>query len=241
METRYRNLMLERETSGGGGPYFYSSMSTADPEAHGGSVTSTTINGYYYNNDHPEQYNQHQCQYDQHYHDQYINNHHQPHQYNNGNVQPYHEPSYEEQVNECTEALNNFGYLESNPQHQHQYPIPHQGQRQNAISDPVQQNPYYHPYDDHALRPHLNLHHHQPHQLAGDSHPNVPDSDRFSNGGAGSSTAPEGTTNSGNSPDSATEKNGEDACGENVIIVRGGLYEADLESWTCVATYWPGK
>jgi hypothetical protein len=36
------------------------------------------------------------------------------------------------------------------------------------------------------------------------------------------------------------EPNPVEDCIGNVIIVRGGLYEADLETWTCVATYWPG-
>jgi len=39
---------------------------------------------------------------------------------------------------------------------------------------------------------------------------------------------------------SATSASDETICG-NFIVVRGGLYEADLESWTCTATYWPGE
>ncbi|XP_035703200.1 phospholipase DDHD1 isoform X2 [Folsomia candida] len=54
----------------------------------------------------------------------------------------------------------------------------------------------------------------------------------------------EGVKNGGrrSSDEGPSTRREEDAagCGDNIIIVRGGLYEADLESWTCVATYWPG-
>jgi hypothetical protein len=157
----------------------------------------------------------------------YYNNHHQYHQYPAYSHQQYcHNNEYleqqyqEGQMNECVDALGNLSYQQTNQYHdQHYHPQP-DSYYNNFYAPPPQ----------------------QPHPQQNFTHIPPTSSPRFDNCTAKNNQQPEGIPPPAVDEESMEEKrkNGEETFGENVIIVRGGLYEADLENWTCVATYWPG-
>ncbi|OXA60682.1 Phospholipase DDHD1 [Folsomia candida] len=222
MEQRYRNLVLEKEASGEVGYH-----STGN---------STATNGYYYNNDqHHDYHPQHPTSSSPYDHEHYYANSTTNHDHSTA--------AHQQVVNECIGALNNF----HDQQHEtHLHPTPAYSEHNHAQS-------YYnnYDYDNHASQPH---HYHRFHHPAShfdsrndnNAHSVSPSYSRFSaEGFTGAAYVPdEGVKNGGrrSSDEGPSTRREEDAagCGDNIIIVRGGLYEADLESWTCVATYWPG-